>query len=337
MPDALIADPAPLCSAAVRCAWLALACAALAGCGGSGGTAAVPPPPPAGEPTLAQRTAAAGTTARSNAECTGIGSFYWEIGDRNAALASGSIGGVTASTRMSIASASKWVYSSYWVQRQAGVLTAEDVKFFNFRSGYTRFSSCIGTDTVQECLDSGTNGEFVPATENKFDYGGGHMQKHAALNGLGALDSAGLTTEVRRLLGTEIGITYTSPQLAGGAASNATEYARLLRKIISGGLRMRDALGTFPVCVDPATCAEAIFTPSPRGEQWHYAIGHWVEDDPAVGDGAFSSPGAFGFYPWIDASKTWYGVLARENLGGTFESIACGRLIRKAWLTGVAQ
>ncbi|WP_425258974.1 hypothetical protein ACPOLB_26050 [Rubrivivax sp. RP6-9] len=336
MSDAVFADPAPMRRAAVRCAALALACAALAGCGGGGGTAAVPPPP-AGEPTLAQRTAAAGTTARGNAACTDIGSFYWEIGDRNAALASGSIGGVTASTRMAIASASKWVYSSYWVQRQGGVLTAEDVKFFNFRSGYTKFSSCIGTGTVQECLDSGTNGEFVPATENKFDYGGGHMQKHAALNGLGALDSAALTTEVRRLLGTEIGITYTSPQLAGGAFSNATEYARLLRKIVSGNLRMREALGTFPVCVDPATCAEAIFTPSPRGEQWHYAIGHWVEDDPGVGDGAFSSPGAFGFYPWIDASKTWYGVLARENLGGTYESIACGRLIRKAWLTGVAQ
>jgi hypothetical protein len=240
---------------------------------------------------------------------------------------------------MAIASASKWVDSSYWVQRQAGVLTAEDVKFFNFRSGYTKFTSCVGTSTVQECLDSGTNGEFVAATENKFDYGGGHMQKHAALNGLGALDSAALTTEVRRVLGTEIGITYTSPQLAGGAATNAAEYAKLLRKILGGGLRMRDALGTFPVCVDPATCAEAIFTPSPRGEQWHYSIGHWVEDDPntVLGDGAFSSPGAFGFYPWIDARKTWYGVLARENLGGSYESIACGRLIRRAWLTGVAQ
>jgi len=31
-----------------------------------------------------------------------------------------------------------------------------------------------------------------------------------------------------------------------------------------------------------------------------------------VGDGAFSSPGAFGFYPWIDRTKTNYGVLARS-------------------------
>ena len=62
-----------------------------------------------------------------------------------------------------------------------------------------------------------------------------------------------------------------------------------------------------------------------------------MEDDPVVGDGAFSSPGAFGFYPWIDASKTYYGVLARQGAAGTgVDSVNCGRLIRKAWVTGVA-
>ena len=35
-----------------------------------------------------------------------------------------------------------------------------------------------------------------------------------------------------------------------------------------------------------------------------------------AGDGAFSSPGLFGFYPWIDAGKTYYGVLARYDPTG---------------------
>jgi hypothetical protein len=81
-----------------------------------------------------------------------------------------------------------------------------------------------------------------------------------------------------------------------------------------------------------------------RAKSWHYAIAHWVEDDPTVGDGAFSSPGAFGFYPWIDAGKTTYGVLARHanvSLSGNdpvaVESVVCGRAIRKAWFTSVAQ
>jgi hypothetical protein len=103
-------------------------------------------------------------------------------------------------------------------------------------------------------------------------------------------------------------------------------------------------LGANAVCTNPATCPnEAVKAPIPSTETWHYAVGHWVEDDPKVGDGAFSSPGAFGFYPWIDASKTYYGILAREDRHRTAEdkpavlSVDCGRLIRKAWLTGEAQ
>ena len=69
-------------------------------------------------------------------------------------------------------------------------------------------------------------------------------------------------------------------------------------------------------------------------------MGHWVEDDPVTGDGTFSSAGAFGFYPWIDATKTYYGILAREDTSGGgngFPSAECGRNIRKAFVTGVAQ
>lgn len=85
----------------------------------------------------------------------------------------------------------------------------------------------------------------------------------------------------------------------------------------------------------------------PANESWSYSIGHWVETDPAAGDGAFSSAGAFGFYPWIDAGKTWYGIVARKqtpqgqdtdrSLGEGYRSAQCGRLIRKAWMTGSAQ
>ena len=100
---------------------------------------------------------------------------------------------------------------------------------------------------------------------------------------------------------------------------------------------MHDALGTHPVCTNPRTCANAENAPSPPGESWHYSIGHWVEDDPDVGDGAFSSPGAFGFYPWIDRTKTSYGVLARSAANGAIASVYCGRLIRKAWATATPQ
>ena len=75
------------------------------------------------------------------------------------------------------------------------------------------------------------------------------------------------------------------------------------------------------------------------GEVWHYSLGHWVEDDPTVGDHAFSSAGALGFYPWIDKSKTYYGVLARDaglEANAGYHSVQCGRLIRKAWTSATA-
>jgi hypothetical protein len=73
-------------------------------------------------------------------------------------------------------------------------------------------------------------------------------------------------------------------------------------------------------------------------EAWHYSVGHWLEDDPTVGDGAYSSAGAFGFYPWISADKSLYGVISRKDVPGSgVDSIRCGRLIRKAWVTGAAQ
>jgi hypothetical protein len=320
----------------------AIAAACLAGCGGGSSTSA-----DAGGSELARRQAAAQATAQDNLECTDIRPFYWEIGDRSTALASGSVsrpGGavVRADEVMSIASASKWLYSTYFVERQRGVLTAADVKFFNFWSGYTNLVSCSTATTVEGCLglengNGATNGSFSPETENLFDYDGGHMQRHAADNGLGALDNTGLADELRSQLGSEIELSYGQPQLAGGVFMSAREYAKVLRKMLDGGLLMRSALGTHPVCTDPATCPLALGTPSPKGERWHYSIGHWVEDDPRVGDGAFSSPGAFGFYPWIDAGKAYYGVVARADLLGAIDSVRCGRLIRKAWLTGTAQ
>ena len=290
------------------------------------------------------RFAAAKTTAETAALCTAIGSFYWEVGDSVGALASGSVTGTgggaknySGDTSMSIASASKWFYSTYFVERTQGVLSANDIKFLNFWSGYTNFTQCgQAANTVADCL-GGNSGTLDPATENKFDYGGGHMQKHAELNGLGAYTNATLAAEILSKVGTELEFSYNTPQPAGGGKTSAFSYAKLLRKIISGQLVMKSVLGTHPVCTDPTTCNLTVSTPSPKGEQWHYSIGHWVEDDPTVGDGAFSSPGAFGFYPWIDSTKTLYGIVARDALGGAISSVKCGRLIRKAFVTGVAQ
>jgi hypothetical protein len=124
-----------------------------------------------------------------------------------------------------------------------------------------------------------------------------------------------------------------------------------LRKLLRGDLRLSGAaLGSEAVCTytgatDPVTgrvhCDDALYSPA-AGEALAYSLGHFVETDPvwlaSGGDAAYSSPGLAGFYPWIDASRTYYGILAREELalGSGGESVACGRQIRRAWLTGRA-
>jgi hypothetical protein len=110
-------------------------------------------------------------------------------------------------------------------------------------------------------------------------------------------------------------------------------------------LQIGRLLGRHAVCTNPQSCPrEAVKTPIPETESWHYSIGHWVEDDPQVGDGSFSSPGAFGFYPWISADKRFYGMVAREQRHGVMSgdpgdkpgvvSVDCGREIRAAWMDG---
>jgi hypothetical protein len=306
---------------------------------------------------------AAAATANGNASCVSIQPFYWEIGNRDGKLVGGtaSQAGATtpgASTQMPIASSSKWIFGAYVVERRAGQLTANDVAALTMRSGYTglRYASCIkllqanqDAETVHDCFVAsnltGANNDFDDAAVGKFHYNGGHFQWLADGDlGLGTDTNAALQSVVAAQVGTDFVFSYDSPQLAAGIQSSGQDYAAFLQKLLAGKLRIRDLLGSNAVCTNPSTCTDAEYTPIPSSESWHYSLAHWVEDDPAVGDGAFSSPGAFGFYPWIDAGKNTYGVIARHanmTLTGNdpvaVESVVCGRLIRKAWFTATVQ
>jgi hypothetical protein len=278
-------------------------------------------------------------TIAHNPTCSSLPSFYWEIGDAHGALAAGSVGDVAAADTMDIASASKFLWGAYVVERFKDNLGAVDLKAMRMLSGYVSFSydSCLLKATVSDCQAAGQNGVYTASDDGLFDYGGGHFQKYAVTLGLGGDNSAQLAADLKQVLGSELAFTYSSPQLAGGVNTSAADYAIFLRKILSGGLAIHDQLGAQAVCTQPSTCSAAAYSPAPAA--WHYSYGHWVEDDPTGGDGAFSSPGFFGFYPWIDASKTHYGILARHALTpqAYIESAECGALLRRAFLSGQAQ
>jgi hypothetical protein len=305
------------------------------------------------QPTPDERISAARRTANTHPLCSPLvlDSFYWEIGDASGRLVSGSVvkrngaPPVDADTVLGVASASKWIYAAFTIERQGDVPAARS--FLNLTSGYSNFrtSDCPIEGTVAECVPGERNKK--EARSKVFHYDGGHMQRHAIDNGLGPLDKAGLSAEIASVLGDELAATYDQPGVAGGVRTSPARYAGFLRRLMAGAeapLQLGPLLGSRPVCTLPsATCNAARTTAVP--EAWHYSLGHWVEDDPVTTPAlniAYSSPGSFGFYPWITADRTVYGLLARQTPAFTgvdegYASVKCGRLIRLAWQTGQPQ
>ena len=56
---------------------------------------------------------------------------------------------------------------------------------------------------------------------------------------------------------------------------------------------------------------------------WHYGFGFWIECDavpfqPSCNDGpTISSPGAFGFLPWVDFDAGYWAVIAMREPNGS--------------------
>ncbi len=294
--------------------------------------------------TLAARRAAADQTARTHPSCVASQPFHWQVGDAGGKVAEGQAGtdAPAADAVMNIASATKWLWGAYATEVRQGVLTAEDIGLLNFTSGYTGFEGCLQGQTVAQCQSHRglllRNGEFVPAHVGRFFYSGGHMQRHGVVLGVGDDDNAALGARMSQTLG--ITVAFSQPQLAGGAMTSGNEYGRFLQRMAAGRYRMSSMLGRHAVCTNPATCPTAVSSPVAGPLSWDYSLGHWVETDPATGDGAFSSAGAFGFYPWLDKGKTWWGVLARRSSANderpARDSAACGAQIRAAWARGNA-
>jgi hypothetical protein len=315
---------------------------------------------------------AADATALHNPACQDVAPFYWEIGDRNGKLGGGSVDTVpasgklpTATTRMAIASASKWVFAAYVVQKHG---TQADfpslVPYLNFTSGYSQFdeSQCNPThslrQTVAQCNNGGVN--VLEQANHTFHYGSGHMQQLAVNLGLGAQTNPMLTTEVNGALAGDTSTSYIQPEPAGGVSTTPSSYAAFLRKLLDGRLQLANMLADNAVCTqyDAVTCPNASTDSNvdllPRSAKFHYGLGHWIEDDasqmpvlPGVTTGnyfAYSSAGTFGFYPWVSMDRTLYGILARQvgavatiGMGAGYRSLMCGRLIRLAWTTGLEQ
>ena len=302
----------------------------------------------AAAPSLAARRAAVQSTLAHAGSCQRLGDYYWEIGDAHGELMHGQQGQrIGANKTVRLVSASKWIFGAYVVERAQGKPTPAEIDALTMRSGYDGLNPllCNRNDTVQSCFARGRNATFTPGHVGRFSYNGGHDQKLLIDLGLGRADAEALNNDLDRQLanapglrdaGKPLGIRYLAPEPGGGMIATPAAYGQFLRRLIRGEYQLGRMLGQHAVCTEPGTCPTAVSTPAAL--PWHYALNYWIEDQPG-GDGAFSSAGAFGFYPWITADKRYYGMLVRETLGprAYVRSAACGTLIRRAFAEGKPQ
>lgn len=271
--------------------------------------------------------------AAEAAECKAIHPFYWEIGNANGVVTSGSPGDkYERKDEMKIASASKWIFGAYFIEHKKGTIEEQEKDLLLMRGGYDQFNflPCALRLTVVACFEARNNSKVSSRNMGKFYYGGGSAQALAVGAGMGSLNRKKLRKEIEGTLKNKFTLSYDNIALAGGVEISTENYARFLQEILKGNYLIKDMLGRDAVCTNPATCKQAAF--SPAKEDWKYSYHHWVETTGNQVD-AYSSPGARGFYPWISADKTTYGILAREDRGEVayWDSVLCGRAIRKAY------
>ncbi|RKH21798.1 hypothetical protein D7X74_00250 [Corallococcus sp. CA047B] len=290
-------------------------------------------------------------TANTSASCAPLGNFYWELGNAAGALYAIPRGsGVSATTVMPIASASKWLYAGAYVQSKGYAnLTADEKKRLNFTSGYIDESTTLCGDagtTVSDCYGPAYKDVSYRSLQNgRFFYNGGHMQK-LALDDIGARKGTGVASVmdwINARLGTTLPESDSDVAPAGGFSASAAYYRVFLMKLINNQYELSSKLN-----VDSVPAWEGgtnvSYTPWTAAGQAYYGLGHWIEGETVSGVWTVtghSSAGAFGFYPWVNAARTRYMLLARSRqLGGDAEgekSRVCAQAIRKAYELGVPQ
>jgi serine-type D-Ala-D-Ala carboxypeptidase/endopeptidase len=97
--------------------------------------------------------------------------------------------------------------------------------------------------------------------------------------------------------------------------ASMNDYAPVLRFLFDKGLWLGSPLLS-PTLFDAQTIApypEAIIGITPSVAAARYGLTAWLEcETPATGCASISSPGVFGFTPWLDRDAGYYAILGME-------------------------
>ena len=321
----------------------------LAACGGGGGDDAAPPPTTPQPFNDVDRAASAAFLAQ------GISGMGLAIYDANGVKRfEKTYGTFSPDQRVAIASSSKMVAGLVvmrvvdqgflsldsttgavlgWIGPQASITLRQ---LLSFTSGLEREAPCtlLAGITLADCVAIISQQPLVAAPGTRFDYGSTHL--HVAARMAEVVTGASWANLFGTQLKAPLGLTspdlawYTAPRqasgttnplVAGGIRATMNEYAKILaldfnRGVHQGNRLIADALFT---AQSTEPYPNAVIGNSPvanSGLNFHYGLTAWLEcAPPAINCTVLSSPGAFGFTPWLDREAGYYAILGMEVPG----------------------
>lgn len=259
-------------------------------------------------------------------------------------------GGFSADERVAIASASKMVSGLVMFRLVSqGFLSLDSTttevlgwngsnsaitlrQLLSFTSGLDRSAICTSnaTITLAECVSII---EAAPATAppaTLFDYGSTHLHVAARMaevvtgrnwNAIFAQqlrDPLRLSTDIQYFTAPRQSLGTSNPLVAGGLRMSMNEYANVLRLVFDMG--MWDGTVLIPASMfdiqsrQPYPSVDIGNSPvAVAGLDFKYGLTAWLEcSSPATGCTSISSPGAFGFTPWIDRGAGYFAILGMQ-------------------------
>lgn len=184
--------------------------------------------------------------------------------------------------------------------------------------------------TLADCVREIADVTPVAAPGMRFDYGSTHLHVAARMAEVvtGATWNEVFAAQIGRVLGLPDEVTYftaprqavgtTNPLVAGGLRASMDEYGRMLSVVFQRGTWQGQRLAAAVLFDEQARepYPSVIIGASPvadLGLSFRYGLSAWLEcDTPATGCAVLSSPGAFGWTPWVDRDAGYYAILGME-------------------------
>jgi CubicO group peptidase (beta-lactamase class C family) len=287
------------------------------------------------------------SAARSAFESEGIAGMGLAVYSRDGTkLFEKMYGNFSADQRVAIASASKLVSGATLFRLiDAGYLTLDTTtgqvlgwtgdhapitlrQLMSFTSGLAPENRCTysGTVTLADCVDTISQTGMTATPGTRFDYGSVHLEVAGRMAEVvtGKSWNELFAQAMRDPLGLPADIVYyanplkatgtDNPLLAGGLRVSMNEYEHILHFVFDKGVWQGSAL-LAPGIFDTQTVTpypDATIGKSPGGEL-RYGLTAWLEcSTPQTGCAVISSPGAFGFTPWLDRDAGYYAILGMQ-------------------------